>query len=181
MGLLGRQQMVLLAVAGVVAAAFVGAALGQSGSQAAIERGKYLVETSGCHDCHTPYKNGQPDMTRVLIGHPQEIKIAAPAKLPAPWNMAGSETNTAWLGPWGVSFSTNLTPDRKTGIGLWSEQVFMDTIRKGKHGGTGRDILPPMPWPGYAKFVDGDLKAIYAFLRSIPAVVNQVPQPLPPK
>src|SRR5262252_4889889 len=71
-----------------------------------------------------------------LMGHPQDIKVQL-SKLPAPWNSAATDTNTAWMGPWGVSFSTNLTPDRNTGIGLWTEQMFMDTIRKGKHGGTG--------------------------------------------
>jgi cytochrome c553 len=170
----------LLMLCGLFAGAFLSVAPGQSNTRTPVERGKYLVETAGCHDCHTPYKNGQPDMTRILMGHPQEIKISAPAKLPSPWNMAGSETNTAWTGPWGVSFSTNLTPDRNTGIGLWTEQMFIDTIRKGKHGGTGRDILPPMPWTGYAKLTDADLKAIFAYLKSIPAITNRVPQPLPP-
>jgi Cytochrome c len=176
-----RYQSLLPAFFSLFASAFLATAVGQSNSQPPVERGKYLVETSGCHDCHTPYKNGQPDMTRILMGHPQEIKVTAPAKLPTPWNMAGSETNTAWTGPWGVSFSTNLTPDRNTGLGLWTEQMFIETIRKGKHGGTGRNILPPMPWPGYAKFTDGDLKAIFAYLKTIPAVANRVPAPVPPR
>src|SRR5262245_42842147 len=157
--------------------AFRGAAFAQS--QPCAERGKYLVEVAGCHDCHTPYKNGQPDMTKMLMGHPQDIKVQL-AKLPAPWSLAATDTNTAWMGPWGVSFSTNLTPERSTGIGLWTEQMFMDTIRKGKHGGTGRDILPPMPWPGYAKFTDQDLKSIFAYLKTVPAMSNKVPQPIPP-
>jgi cytochrome c len=152
----------------------------RSGQSNAIERGKYLVETAGCHDCHTPYKNGQPDMTHMLMGHPQDIKIAAPAKVPAPWSMAATDTNTAWSGPWGVSFSTNLTPDRDTGLGAWNEQIFVNTIRSGKHAGTGREILPPMPWQGYARLTDDDLKAIFAYLKSVPAISNRVPAPIPP-
>ena len=172
MRFVNRNQMILPAFFSL----FAGVLL----AQAPVERGKYLVETAGCNDCHTPYKNGQPDMSRMLMGHPQEIKITALSRLPAPWNMASTDTNTAWMGPWGISFSTNLTPDRTTGLGSWTEKMFMDTIRKGKHGGTGRDILPPMPWPGYAKLTDDDLKSIFAYLKTIPAVANRVPQPVPP-
>jgi len=173
--------LVCFTVAAVFGSSFARPANAQrSGQSNAIERGKYLVETAGCHDCHTPYKNGQPDMTHMLMGHPQDIKIAAPAKVPAPWVMAATDTNTAWSGPWGVSFSTNLTPDRDTGLGAWNEQIFMNTIRSGKHAGTGREILPPMPWQGYARLTDDDLKAIFAYLKSIPAISNRVPVPIPP-
>jgi hypothetical protein len=53
---------------------------------------------------------------------------------------------TAFVGPWGISYTANLTPDSATGIGAWSEAAFINTIRSGKHLGNGRDILPPMPW-----------------------------------
>ena len=173
--------LVCFTVAAVFGSSFARPANAQrSGQSNAIERGKYLVETAGCHDCHTPYKNAQPDMTRMLMGHPQDIKIAAPAKVPAPWVMAATDTNTAWSGPWGVSFSTNLTPDPDTGLGAWNEQIFMNTIRSGKHAGTGREILPPMPWQGYARLTDDDLKAIFAYLKSVPAISNRVPVPIPP-
>ncbi len=89
---------------------------------------------------------------------------------------------TAWAGPWGVSFAVNLTPDRETGIGEWNEEMFIKAMRTGKHQGqpNGRDILPPMPWPDLKDLTDGDLKAIWAYLRSVPPVKNQVPFPLPP-
>ena len=153
-----------------------------------VERGKYLVTTSACHDCHTPTKMGpngpEPDMSRALSGHPESIKITTGPKLASPWMAAGSDTFTAWSGPWGLSFTANLTPDNNTGIGQWSEQMFIDTIRKGKKMGAGRDLLPPMPWPVYRNMTDDDLKAIYAYLKTIPAVVNHVPDPIyaaPPK
>jgi hypothetical protein len=89
---------------------------------------------------------------------------------------------TAWAGPWGVSFGTNLTPDKETGIGEWTEEAFMQAMRTGKHQGqpNGRDILPPMPWQSIAQMTDEDLKMVWAYLRSIPPVKNQVPLPVPP-
>jgi hypothetical protein len=95
------------------------------------------------------------------------------------WLVAINETNTAWSGRWGVSFTTNLTPDRATGIGAWSEQTFIDAIRKGRKSGAGRPLLPPMPWPNYAKMTDGDLEAMYAYLMSIPPIRNAVPAAIP--
>lgn len=148
-------------------------------------RGQYLVNTSGCHDCHTPWKLGdkgpEPDMSRSLSGHPQALVMPPAPQLPAgPWTGAMSATNTAWAGPWGVSFTANLTPDRETGLGDWTQRDFVQTIRTGRHMGRGRAVLPPMPIPAYRNFSDADLAAIYAYLRTVPAVSNRVPEPLPP-
>jgi mono/diheme cytochrome c family protein len=149
-----------------------------------LERGKYLVTTSGCNDCHTPWKMGpkgpEPDMERMLSGHPQDMALP-PAPLPqGPWIVAAAATNTAWSGPWGVSFTANLTPDAETGLGKWTQRNFTETIRTGRHMGRGRPILPPMPIPMYKHFNDADLEAIFAYLKSIPAVRNKVPEPLAP-
>ena len=94
------------------------------------------------------------------------------------WTGAGSMT--AFAGPWGTSFTANLTPDPETGLGRWTEKTFIDTMRTGRHLGHGRPILPPMPvnWIGQA--TDEDLKAIFAYLRTIPPVKNRVPQPIEP-
>ena len=150
----------------------------------AAARGKYLVNTSGCHDCHTPWKMGangpEPDMTRMLSGHPQDLQLPPPPKPVGPWIVASAATNTAHAGPWGVSFTANLTPDPETGLGKWSQRNFMDAIRTGRHQGRGRPILPPMPIQVYKNFTDQDLGAIYAYLRTIPAIRNAVPEPLPP-
>jgi hypothetical protein len=93
----------------------------------------------------------------------------------------GNVTNTAWAGPWGVSFTANLTPDENTGLGIWTEDMFIKALREGKHMGTSRPILPPMPWPFIGKYSDEDLKAIFAYLKSIKPIVNHVPEPLPMK
>ena len=147
-----------------------------------VERGKYIVNTSGCHDCHTPVKMGpngpEPDMARALSGHPAEVKVDKPAKLPEGWMAAANPTFTAWTGPWGVSFTANLTPDQNTGLGIWTEDMFMKAIRDGKHMGTSRPILPPMPWPVYRNLTDDDLKAVFAYLKSIPPISNRVPDPI---
>jgi hypothetical protein len=94
--------------------------------------------------------------------------------------VSASATNTAWSGPWGVSFTANLTPDPETGLGKWTLKNFKDTIRTGRHMGRGREILPPMPIPMYKNFNDADLEAIFAYLQSIPPLKNRVPEPLPP-
>lgn len=150
-----------------------------------VERGKYLVTTVGCNDCHTPWMMGPhgqpgPDMTKMLSGHPASFKIPGPAPLQMPWMAAGTMTMTGWSGPWGVSFAANLTPDSATGIGLWTQEQFMNTLKTGKHLGTGRAILPPMPWEDFAHMTDADLASMFMYLKSIPAISNQVPAPIPP-
>jgi hypothetical protein len=150
-----------------------------------VARGKYLVSTSGCHDCHTPFKLGpngpEPDMSRALSGHPEALVMPPAPALPAgPWLVTIAATNTAFAGPWGVSFTANLTPDADTGLGQWTLKDFMSTIRTGRHMGRGRPVLPPMPIPVYNNFTDADLEAVYAYLRSVPPIRNRVPEPLAP-
>ena len=88
---------------------------------------------------------------------------------------------TAWAGPWGISFAANLTPDQNTGLGIWTEDMFLNAIRKGRHMGVSRRILPPMPWQVFRNLTDEDLKAIFAYLRSVPPVHNRVPEPVEPQ
>jgi hypothetical protein len=149
------------------------------------ERGAYIVSTAGCHDCHTPFKVGpngpEPDMTRQLSGHPADVEVPAPPKPVGPWIWGGAETNTAFYGPWGISFAFNLTPDENTGLGIWTEDMFVRAIREGKHMGQSRPILPPMPWPVYRNLTDDDLKAVFAYLRTIPKIANRVPDPKTPE
>ena len=146
-----------------------------------VDRGKYLVTVHDCQGCHTPSDgNGNPDRTRMLSGHPQNIKITTAPELKndGVWTTAISRTNTAWAGPWGVTFTTNLTPDKLTGIGLWTEPMFVSAIKNGRHAGSGRAIQPPMPWKTFATLSDDDLKAIYAYLRTVQPIANKVPPPL---
>jgi Cytochrome c len=162
-----------------------GAAEQASTRDAQVARGKYLVSTSGCMDCHTPMKLGpngvEFDMSRMLSGHPEALQMPPAPVLPeGPWLVVSSATNTAFSGPWGVSFTANLTPDAQTGLGKWTLRNFVDTIRSGRHMGRGRQILPPMPVPMYKHMTDDDLEAVYTYLRTIPPISNRVPEPLPP-
>ena len=88
---------------------------------------------------------------------------------------SGAATNTAYAGPWGISYAINLTPDHNTGLGIWTEEMFVKSIKTGKHFGTSRPIQPPMPWQWYRYLSDDDLKAIFAYLKSVPAIPNRVP------
>ena len=153
-------------------------------STAQVLRGAYLMKTSACMDCHTPLKMGpkgpEPDMSRLYSGHPQGTQLSPAPALSGSWMTVASDTMTAWVGPWGTSFTANLTPDPETGLGRWTEKDFIQTIRTGRKLGRGREILPPMPIPVYSQMSDADLKAIFAYLRTIPAVRNKVPEPIPP-
>jgi mono/diheme cytochrome c family protein len=171
----------------VLATATVGAAAVEQKPTAAgkIARGKYLVDTMGCHDCHTPWKMGpkgpEMDMSRALTGHPEDLKMpAAPALMPGPWMMAAAGTMTAWAGPWGISYTMNLTPDKETGLGDWTLEQFVATMKTGKDRGKGRALLPPMPYFNLAKLTDEDLASVFAYLQSLPPVKNRVPQPVDP-
>jgi hypothetical protein len=167
----------------------VAASFARAGDSAAagdpVARGKYIVSTSGCHDCHTPWKmtpqGPAPDMSLALSGHPEQLVMPdAPALPPGPWLVSIGATNTAFAGPWGVSFTANLTPDKETGLGRWTARTFIDTIRTGRHLGRGREVLPPMPIRVYQNFSDEDLTAMFAYLQTIPAVKNKVPAPRAP-
>ncbi len=154
-------------------------------AQDVLARGEYLVNILGCNDCHTPMKNGPngpgPDMSRMLSGHPRDLEVPFPDPMPAhPWIGATSVTNTAFAGPWGITFASNLTPDENTGMGIWTEKMFINAIRTGKHMGISRPIMPPMPWTAYSHLTDEDISALFAFLRTIPAIHNQVPEYQPP-
>lgn len=164
--------------------AAAGAQAADGSGQSAIERGAYLVHAMGCADCHTPLKMGPhgpaPDLSRGLSGHPQGMVLQAPAA-PAgsPWNWGGAATNTAFWGPWGVSYAANLTPDA-TGIGAWTPEQFVQAMRKGQHAGSGRPLAPPMPWQAFGQLSEADLRAIFAYLHAQPAIANAVPAYQPP-
>ena len=135
-----------------------------------LARGAELVRLGRCSDCHTPKimtpEGPVDDETRLFAGH-----FSGPAA-------HETEGTTSWAGPWGTSYASNLTPDPATG--LWSEASFIKAMRTGRRRGHDRAILPPMPWQELSRRPDADLKAIYAYLSSLPAVFNSVPEPVPP-
>ena len=157
----------------------------QSAHTDPVARGRYIVAAGGCNDCHTPLKMGEsgpePDMSRALSGHPETITVSTPPNLgKGPWLWASTDTNTAFAGPWGISYAANLTPDQNTGLGIWTEEMFVKAIRTGRHMGTSRPINPPMPWPAFRNFSDEDLHAVWSYLRSLKPMTNHVPDYVPP-
>ena len=121
------------------------------------KRGEYLVTVTGCNDCHTPGTfYGAPDFHRMLSG-----------------------SEVGWIGPWGVVYARNLTPDAETGLGKWRASEIVSTIRTGLTP-DGRHLAPIMPWMDFAKLTDADANAIAAYLKSIPAVSHKVPDAVPP-
>ena len=154
---------------------------------AQIARGKYLVMVGGCEDCHSPKvmtpMGPIPDSTKRLSGAPSGSPLPEmPTNVlgPTKWGAVTTNDLTTWAGPWGVSFAFNLTPDPGTGIGGWTEDIFIKTLRTGKIMGVSRDILPPMPWQTIGQMTDDDLRAIFAYLKSLEPVNNLVHEPLPP-
>ncbi|MEO8664874.1 MAG: diheme cytochrome c-553 [Ignavibacteria bacterium] len=156
------------------------------GFDSQVKWGEHLVTVGACNDCHTPKKMTPQgpvlDETLLLSGHP--------ALMPPPdidrkeiesKGLAVTQTLTAWVGPWGTSYTANLTPD-ETGIGNWQESNFITALRDGKYKGvaSGRTLLPPMPWDQYKKMSDDEIKAIFAYLKSIKPIRNLVPQAQPP-
>lgn len=120
--------------------------------------GAYLAgPVAHCVDCHTP---------RAAGGKPDESKFAA--------------GGFGFHGPFGTSYSANLTPDPETGIGKWTDGEIAASLYGARRGGS--KVLPPMPSPHYAAGIpEADLKTIIAHLRSLPPLPNRVPAPEPPK
>lgn len=181
---LNSRQTVILTVAALACACFHPGALAQEKDAALVKRGAQLVAFGDCVTCHTPSRMGpkgpEKDTVRGLSGHPQEMQMPQPPKLEGAWNWAGAASMTAFAGPWGVSFAANLTPDRDTGIGNWREEDFIKAMRSGKHLGIDRPIQPPMPWEAVGSLPDADLRALFTYLKSQPAVKNKVPAYMPP-
>lgn len=153
-----------------------------------IERGQHLVIGGACHDCHSPKimtpTGPQVDSSRMLSGHPAGAPlppIDVTGLQPGSW-IHFSPDLTAFVGPWGMSYAANLTADSATGIGAWNEANFVGAIRKGRHMGfdNGRHISPPMPWENYNNLSDDDLRSIFAYLKTVPAVSNRVHEPFTP-
>jgi mono/diheme cytochrome c family protein len=146
----GEMRRMTQAIAVAFAAAV--AVIGTAAAETAIERGRYLVTTVGaCGNCHAPRAaNGMPAKDKELAG--------------------GFEFDERMLGHIVVS---NITPDRETGIGDWTEAQIVTALREGKRP-DGTIIGPPMPIPAYRRLSDSDARAIAAYLKSLKPVRHAV-------
>lgn len=151
-----------------------------------IQQGAYLVTILGCNDCHSSKRMGVqgPELIpELMLSGFQSTNQLPPIPTDAlknGWSLFYPDL-TAAVGPWGVSFAANLTPD-ETGIGNWSLEQFKIAIKKGKSKGleNGRPLLPPMPTQNYAHMKNEDVEAIYAYLMNIKPVKNIVPASIAP-
>ena len=127
-------------------------------AQSAAARGKYLVTFGSCTDCHTPGSFfGKPDMTRFLGG--SDVGFAIPGM--------------------GVFVGPNLTPDKQTGLGNWTDNQVVTALTTGQTP-DGRILAPAMPWHAYASLTKSDALAIVAYLKSLPPVSHKVGGPYGP-
>ncbi|HVF81988.1 MAG TPA: c-type cytochrome [Flavisolibacter sp.] len=148
-----------------------------------VERGNYLVSSIGCDDCHSPKRMGAhgPEIVPELrfSGYPADRPVQKPdsSAMKGGYMLFGPDLTSA-IGPWGISFSANISSDA-TGIGNWTEHNFITAMRTGKMKGleNNRSMLPPMPWFNFKNLTDEDLKSIFAYLKSTTPVHNQVPAP----
>jgi hypothetical protein len=165
----------------------VGASPIQNGGfESQVQWGAHLVSICACNDCHTPKKfteHGMEfDSSLLLSGHPS--KMPPPEfdrKMMESKGLIGTNDLTAWVGPWGISYTANITSDQ-TGIGSWTEDQFLLCIREGKWKGlkNSRSLMPPMPWFTYRLMTDNELKAIFAYLKSTKPIENVEPPIVPP-
>lgn len=133
-----------LITAAVLAVAFAGAAFAQdTQSFDRIERGHYLAILGDCAACHTK-PGGQP--------------------------FAGG---LALQTPFGTIVAPNITPDRDTGIGNWTDAEFVAALHDGR-GHNGTRLYPAMPYPAYTKMTDEDVLALRAYLATVAPVSNSV-------
>jgi cytochrome c1 len=156
------------------------------GYESQVKWGEHLVAIGGCNDCHTPKKmtamGPVDDTTLILSGHPEQM--ASPdvdRKAMEGKGLVVTSDFTAWIGPWGISYSANLTPD-ETGTANWTESQFLYAIKnrvsKGLPGS--RPLMPPMSMMPVKNMTDDELKAIFAYLRTVKPIKNHSVQPTPP-
>jgi len=147
-------------------------AAGAPAAGASVDRGKYLVSITGCHDCHSPKSQGMtPDPARLLSGRPSTTKM--PSK--ADGEIHASLDFTAFWGPWGQTVASNLTPDKAIGLPGrgYNEKTFVQTMRTGKKP-NGTAVQPPMPVEVYQNLSDDDLRSIWMFLQTLKPINNAV-------
>ena len=118
-----------------------------------VKRGAFLVTMAGCKDCHTPMDHGEPIPGMDLSG------------------------GQLFEGPWGSVATPNLTPD-PSGIPYYDEALFLQAIRTGYV--RARSLNQIMPWRYYADMTDEDLKAIFAYLKTVKPVKHFVDNSEPP-
>jgi len=142
--------------------------------EALIAHGEYIAYISGCISCHTPPQEEYRDLTALTLDQAITMSIAAEDTLDIE-NAAYSGGRIFDLGPAGIIFTANITPDEETGIGSWTDEEIETAIRIGVNP-DGRRLFPLMPYRNYFNMAEDDMQALIAFLRSLEPVENEVPR-----
>ncbi len=157
------------------------ASMANGGFESQVKWGAHLVTIGGCNDCHTPKKMGpngpEDDMSLMLSGHPaQQPPPAFDLKEAAKKGLILTQSFTAWMGPWGITYAANITSD-STGIGMWTEAQFLKALKEKKWMGLDntRPLMPPMSMMPATKMTDDEMKAIFAYLKTTPPLKNVQP------
>ena len=138
-----------------------------------LQQGKYIATIAGCTECHTPLKAEYQDPTKYTLEQLQTISFNAIAALDETKLLSGGRAFD--LGPAGILFTRNLTPDKETGLGDWTDEQIKIAVKTGvSHDG--KVLFPVMPYHVYNGMADADMEAVVAYLRSVNAVSNQVPE-----
>jgi len=138
----------------LVGLAMVVATCASATAETPVERGSYLVDSIGaCGNCHTPRQQGIPDLSKKFSG--------------------GFQTFDE---PWFTVKGANITPDRDTGIGAWSDDELRKTLLTGVRP-NGVTLATVMPYPFYKMMLPSDVDAIVAYLRTVEAIRNAVQAP----
>ena len=138
-----------------------------------VARGKYLATIAGCTSCHTPDRAEFQNPQTLTFEQISTIAFDAHQAEDTEKLLAGGRAFD--LGPAGVVYSRNITPDEETGIGAWTDEQIKLSIRTGASA-DGSVLFPVMPYHVYNAMADEDLDAIVAYIRSVPAVKNEVPE-----
>ena len=157
------------------------ASMANGGFESQVKWGAHLVTIGGCNDCHTPRKMGpngpEDDMSLMLSGHPaQQPPPAFDVQEAAKKGLILTQSFTAWMGPWGITYAANLTSD-STGIGMWTEAQFLKSLKEKKWMGLDntRPLMPPMSMMPATKMTGDEMKAIFAYLKTTPPIKNVQP------
>lgn len=145
-----------------------------SSQSALVEHGKYIAAIAGCTDCHTNYSPEYLDPTKLTLPQIQTMALNGKDTLDKKGFLAGGRLFD--LGPGGKVYTANLTSDVDTGIGGWTDEQIKVAIRTGQIP-SGRMLVPVMPYRSFNAMADADLDAVVAYLRTIPAIKNKVPEP----
>lgn len=139
-----------------------------------VAHGKYIATIAGCTSCHTPLKTeyNQPPQNLTL----EQIQtIAFDERAAHDTDRLLSGGRLFDLGPAGQVFTLNITPDKETGIGTWTDEQIKLAVKTGVDH-DGKVLFPVMPYHVYNGMADTDLDAVIAYLHSVNAVSNKVPE-----